>query len=277
MRPDRLFRQIAPPSTLIHARCRPRQWWGGHPMNAQRPPALLPHWPAGSLLAALSRDDRAGLLGLGSLRTYGRDETLIREGDLGDTVLVLLSGLVKVSGDTYDGRTTVLAIRVAGDLVGELAGLDLGRRSATVTACTAVTVRSVDRAAFDGYLGSRPAAVIALQQSVAAKLRQATRLRIDLTGASAQVGLARVLHQLAERHGRPDPTGTLIDVPLSESDLAAMIGVSLASVQRALAELKRLRLITRTYRRTVVTDPHGLLSFGQGGAAGPMTTDSNGR
>ncbi|WP_436531846.1 Crp/Fnr family transcriptional regulator [Actinoplanes sp. HUAS TT8] len=240
-------------------------------MSTQRTTAARPHWPAGSLLAMLTPADRAGLLTLGTRRALGRDETLIREGDDGDSVHVLLDGLVKVSGDTYDGRTTVLAIRVPGDLIGELAVMDGGRRSATVTACTAVTVRSVDRAAFDTYLDSYPAAAVAVRQSVAAKLREATRLRIDLSGASAQTGVARVLHQLAERHGRPDPAGRVVDVPLSEGDLAAMIGISLASVQRALAELKRLGLITRTYRRTVVTDPRGLAEFGRG------TTDPTGR
>jgi CRP/FNR family cyclic AMP-dependent transcriptional regulator len=224
----------------------------------------VPQWPAGTLLAMLDEGDRGDLLALGTPRRLTRGELLIREGDTGDEVYVLLSGLVKVSGGTYDGHTTLLAIRVPGDVVGELAALDQGTRSATVQACGDLDVRAIGRSMFDAYLTAHPAAAAALQRAVAAKLRQATRSRVDLLGAPALIRLARILDRLASGHGRPVDGGRRIDVPLSEGELAAMIGSSVASVQRGLAELRRLGLITRTYRHTTVLDAQGLHDLGHG-------------
>lgn len=221
-------------------------------------------WPTGSLLAALGPTDRAELLGLGTRRTFRQNETITHQDDDGDAVYVLLSGLVRVADHTYDGRTALLAIRVAGDLVDELSEPDARRRSTTVSACVDTTVRVIDQGVFDKYLAAHPAAAAALQRTAAAKQQQATRSRVDLGGAPALTRLARLLDQLAARHGRAHPRGRLVDVPLSESDLAAVVGVSLAAAQRALAELHRRGLIIHAYRRTVVTDQQRLHFLGLG-------------
>ncbi|MFY1686152.1 Crp/Fnr family transcriptional regulator [Micromonospora sp. WMMD730] len=223
-------------------------------------------WPAGTLLAALTDTDRAALLRLGTGRPLGRGQTIIREGSTGEDVFVITAGSTKVFGDTYDGRTALLALRVAGDIVGELAALDAGRRSATVVTCTVSTVRVIGRTAFDDFLRDRPDAARAVQKSVVAKLRQATRLRIDAGGSSAVVRLARLLAYLASRYGRDVPDGRAIDVPLSQTDLAAMAGISEPSVQRALGELRRRGLIASAYREIVVRDDAGLQMFSLGEA-----------
>ncbi|WP_434743462.1 Crp/Fnr family transcriptional regulator [Micromonospora sp. SH-82] len=209
-------------------------------------------WPAGTLLSVLGEPDRQDLLAVGTPRRLARGDALIREGDVGDDVFVIVEGCTKVSGDTYDGRTTLLAVRVPGDIVGEFAALDGGRRSATVVACAPTVVRSVGRGAFDSYLATHPAADHAVRRSIVAKLRQATRLRVDAGGSAAEVRLARLLTYLSEVYGRPVAEGRLIDVPLSQAELAAMAGVSVPSVQRAMAVLRRRGLVVPGYRRLVV-------------------------
>ncbi|MDX3850432.1 cyclic nucleotide-binding domain-containing protein [Streptomyces sp. AK02-01A] len=58
----------------------------------------------------------------------------------------MLDGVVKATGRTEDGRDALLAVRMDGDLVGELASMDARPRSATVTTCGPVTARRVIRA-----------------------------------------------------------------------------------------------------------------------------------
>jgi CRP/FNR family transcriptional regulator, cyclic AMP receptor protein len=113
------------------------------------------------------------------------------------------------------GHNVTLAVRPAGDMVGELAALDGRQRSATVTAATRTSVRSIGHAEFTAHLATRPAVSAAVQRSVVAELRQATRFRSDTNGSSVLARLARVLDHLGDRYGRPSPQGVLIDVSLS--------------------------------------------------------------
>jgi CRP-like cAMP-binding protein len=70
--------------------------------------------------------------------------------------------------------------------------------------------------------------------------------------------LALVLTYLMEAYGRRCPEGTRIDVPLSQPELASLIGASEPSLHRALAELRTREVIGTRYRRLVVRDVEAL-------------------
>src|ERR1700742_3193744 len=91
-------------------------------------------WPPASLLGSVGESSRERLLGCGTLREYPTDRRLISQGDTSTYVVVLLEGVVKVTGVSSAGREALLAIRVGGDVVGEVSAIDGGPRSSTVTA-----------------------------------------------------------------------------------------------------------------------------------------------
>lgn len=103
-----------------------------------------------------------------------------------------------------------------------------------------------------------PPAADAVHRAVVAKLRQATRLRSDINGASPLVRLARVLEELGDRYGRRTVQGVLLDVQLTQPELAALIGVGEATVQRALGELRARGLVRTGYRQLLLRDVEGL-------------------
>lgn len=218
----------------------------------------MTQWPPGTLLGVLNDTDRAALLALGSERHHDRAETLTREGDPPGDVFILLDGCVKVLGDTRDGHTTLLAVRVPGDVLGELSAMDGRPRSATVITAVPAMTRVISRSELAGYLARRPSAAVAMHRGIAQKLRQATRFRIDLAGAPVVTRLARVLYQLTVAYGRTDTDGVLVDVPLSQQDLAALVGAAEVSIHRALAELRRAGVVATGYRRLLVRDPSQL-------------------
>ncbi|GAA2641343.1 Crp/Fnr family transcriptional regulator [Dactylosporangium fulvum] len=216
--------------------------------------AGVPRWPQAGLLGELRDDDRAAFLALGTVRRHVRGTTLIHEGAGGTDVHLLLKGCVKVLGDTSTGHTTLLAVRVPGDVVGELAALDGRPRSATVVAAVDTVTRVIDAGTLTAFITARPSVNAVLQRSITTKLRQATRFRVDLGGAPVLIRLARVLYQLSLGYGRAHPDGLLVDVPLSQPEIAALAGASEPSVQRALAELRRTAVVRTGYRRIVVRD-----------------------
>lgn len=212
--------------------------------------AALPNTLAGKLDPA----DLSALLTLGSFRRYALGERLIHEGEDATDVFLLLTGVVRVEGSTVDGRSVLLTVRVAGDMVGEVAGMTGTVRSAAVVAVTEVTARVIPWPRWDAALAARPLAAAAVHASVAGKFRQATRHRIEVAAASPVARLAAVLSHLGRFYGQTTSDGIEIGLPLSQGDLARLAGISEPSVRRAVTELRRQDLIRVGYRRQLVTD-----------------------
>jgi CRP/FNR family transcriptional regulator, cyclic AMP receptor protein len=211
-------------------------------------------WRADSLLGTLPVADREALLATGSAAVFQPGEFLTVEGGAERDVIVLVSGWVKAVSNTSDGRTVLLSIRTAGELVGELAALDDHPRSASVIAATRVDARVIGQRAFLAFLGQRPAVSLAVSRSIAAKIRMINRHRIDISGVSVLRRVARVLVYLAEQHATPSADGLLIDVPLSRTELAALVGAAEPSLYRALGYLRDHQVLLTRHRRQVILD-----------------------
>src|SRR4051812_819904 len=140
-------------------------------MDVPRPAS----WPAGTVMAELAAADRDALPALGVARTFHPGEILIREGLADTSCYLLLRGCTKVLGNSAGGRAVLLSLRVAGDLVGELAALDGEPRSASVVAATGITARAIARSALLRYMAERPGAARVIHSAVIAELRRATR------------------------------------------------------------------------------------------------------
>jgi len=223
-------------------------------------------WPPGSFLSLLAPDHQAGLLEMGTGRSFDRNEILMREGEPGRALFLLLRGCVKIVSIAAAGDVRLLAVRLAGDVVGELAALDGDPRSATVVTAARTTVRVIGHEEFGRYVGAHAAVGAAVQRCVTVKLRQATRFRADAAGPSTLARLARVLHQLGVSYGKLSPSGVLIDVHLSQPELAALVGVAQASIERALGELRARGIVRTGYRQLLISDADGLRALASGEA-----------
>lgn len=211
-------------------------------------------WPLGSLLAGLPDPSREQLLKLGREREHASaGQVLIREGDSSTGVYLIVDGAVKVTG-AAEGREAMLAIRVRGDLVGELAAMDSLPRVATVTTAGPVTVRVIGQAEFLGLLSRDGPLALALARGVGGKLRTATARRVDFVGCDAPGRFARVLLDLATRYGRDTPDGRTITCPLTQPELATLASVSGPTADRALRRFRADGIVVTGYREISVTD-----------------------
>lgn len=207
-----------------------------------------------TFLAILPKPVRTHLLELGRERRVAKGEVILHQGADGSHVVLIRRGLAKVTASTPDGRSTLLAIRVSGDIVGEMAALNGHPRSATVTACSRTLVRVVPEKEFRPFLKEHPEAAVYLAAMVADRLRYANRRRVDYASCTTRVRLARILAEMAVAHGRTTPAGLEIGVPLSQPELAGLCGAAEITVQKALRELRDDHLVATGYRRIVVLD-----------------------
>lgn len=215
-------------------------------------------WCPGSLLAELPESSRQRLLALGVKRQYaGPSRILIREGEIGGLVYLLLAGFVKITGATEDG-SSLLAVRVGGDIVGELGALDDRPRVATVTTAGPVIARVIAQADFLALLSRDAVLSLALTRGVSDKLRSATSRRIEFTGCDVATRLARVLLDLAERYGEPTVAGYRIGCLLNQTELATLAGTAEPTVHRSLRQLKADGVVSTGYRAVTVLDMDAL-------------------
>ena len=215
-------------------------------------------WPAASLLGGLSVEPREQMIRLGRPVCFERGERLLREGEYGSHVFLLLSGWYKVLARTKDDREALLAVRAGGDLVGELACFDAQPRVATVVAAVSGSAKLIGRRQFLEFLALYEESARAVMCAVAGKLRWATRRRQDFGSCPVETRVARVLQELARAYGRPCGTGVAIGVSLTQPELAELVGASEPSVHRVLRSLREQGVIETGYRRVLVRHPLAL-------------------
>jgi CRP/FNR family transcriptional regulator, cyclic AMP receptor protein len=216
---------------------------------------MLASWPPQTFLGMLNENTREELLTLGVLKDYLPDSPLMREGDSSTEVVALIEGWVKVVGSTQDGGQALLSLRVAGDLVGEQSALDNTPRSAAVISAGITVARVIGQQEFLRFLQARPNAAIAVSRALSSELRWATRRRIDFSGLSVVVRLARMLLELALVYGRQNAANRVeLQYTLTQPDFAAMVGASEPAVHRSLRQLRDGGIVETGYRRVIITD-----------------------
>ncbi|MFI6899699.1 Crp/Fnr family transcriptional regulator [Nonomuraea sp. NPDC050394] len=176
-------------------------------------------------------------------RRYAAGDVLLQQGAPGSHVLVLTLGQVKVVRLEPDGGELLLAIRGPGELLGELAVLDGGDRSATVSALSACLAYMVSAERFHQIVHRFDLHGMLIRRGVH-RLREGEDVRADLAGLPAVMLVARTLLRLA--------IGP--EVSLSQSDLAAATGLSRSAVAAELAALRRMGIVVTARRRVGIED-----------------------
>jgi CRP/FNR family transcriptional regulator, cyclic AMP receptor protein len=218
----------------------------------------------------LSESTRDGLLALGRLREYSTGSRLFMAGATSKHVIALRSGWVKVVAETEEGGLALLALCSRGDLVGEQAALEDEPRSASVICANAVMGYVIPQGAFMQYLVDHPDVHLAVTRALSTKLRWATRRRVDFSGPLVHVRLARVLSELALKNCKATSAGIEIGYALTQPEIAALVGVSEPSVQRALSKLRNSGVLDTGYRRIIIRDMSALKRIaGPGWNSGP--------
>ena len=210
-------------------------------------------WPEGSFVQQLPDADRTALLDVGTPLRFEDDQILLVQGDAGDFLYVLTSGLVKVIVETVNGAHTTLAIRSRGDLVGEFALLDNKPRTATARAAGAVTARKVGGAAFLALASRSPEVQATVTRYVLGKLRASTERRAAERVWDARERLVQVLYELGQQCAQRDSDG-MIRIPITQSELGDLAGVAVSTAERVLKDLRKQGAVGTRYREITIRD-----------------------
>ena len=204
-----------------------------------------------AIFAELPDDALARLAARCVRRTYGRNQFLWYQGDDGAHLVVVASGLVKVVLSSPQGGEVVLTTLGPGEISGELAVLDGSPRSASVVAAEPTTVLLLTRATVLDTLNRYPSVLDALLRSLGNLIRRITEQAGDFVFLDLGGRVAKLLLHLAEAHGA---SSTVLDLRLTQSDLAAMVGATRPAVNRVLQHLAGRGVIEVDGQRIVLVN-----------------------
>lgn len=213
------------------------------------------HWP---LLDSLPPAARGEILASARRRQFARGETVFREGDPADSLHLIDTGILAVQVSAPGGERLTLNVLTAGGFFGELALLqrgDVARRSATVLALVPAETLAISASTF---LTLRNAHAEVGELVVTALAQRVEDLSLRLlealyTGVDRRV--YRRLLDLVDIY--PAATDSVV-VPLSQDDLAMMVGASRPTVNQVLQKLVSRGVISLGRRQITIDDLAGL-------------------
>ncbi|MDQ3106821.1 MAG: Crp/Fnr family transcriptional regulator [Actinomycetota bacterium] len=189
----------------------------------------------------------AAVAGAAEVRELRRNDIVFDEEELPDELYVVRSGRIALANTSVDGRESVIALMEAGDLFGEMPLLDGGGRSAGARALEPSELVAVPYAPVEAILKASPELLWGVVRLLSQRLRTtdaalADSVFLDVTGRTAK--------RLLELAGEADE----FVLPVTQEELAGMVGASRERVNKALSAFIRLGWLEQAERRYRITD-----------------------
>jgi len=187
------------------------------------------------------------LVGAARQRQLQRGDVIFREGDEADSLFVVESGRIAIANKSIDGRESMVALMERGDLFGEMPLFDEQTRSAEARALEASDVISIPYEPLRALWEEQPQLLWKVVALLALRLRSmdealADSVFLDVTGRTAK--------RLLELAGEADEFA----LPITQEELAGMVGASRERVNKSIASFIRLGWIEQHDRRYRITD-----------------------
>ncbi len=189
-----------------------------------------------------------------SRQRYHKDNIILIEEEVGSTMFIILSGRVKISRISDDGREVILSILSDGDFFGEMSLLDGQTRSANVTALEESELLVIRREDFLQLLRDFPQIAINLLKELAQRIRKSDEHIKSLSLQDATGRVASTLLRIAEdsgvfRRGQVE----IMELPLQQ-DLANMAGTSRETISRVIKSLTRQGYLKKQGGKIIILD-----------------------
>ena len=216
-----------------------------------------------SLFKRLSDGERTALLARARVQEYSAHETIFLMDSPGDSMVAVLSGTIRISVPSPDGKEVVLAILGPGEICGEIALLDGKERTADARAATDCSVVVLERRDVLSFFAQYPEAWIRLIEVLCDRLRTADQQMAEFALLPVPLRLAKALLRLATVDGHGATGHTTARVHLTQRELGNVIGATRESVNKYLRAWQRKGCLRIGDRLIVITNRAALESLAQ--------------
>ena len=175
-----------------------------------------------------------------------------RQGESGEEMCIILSGGVKVSNLSADGKEIIFDLLSEGDLFGELSLLDGRPRTATVATLVPSVLVVLERSFFLPFLESNPITAIRLLHLLARRLRAADAFLEGVLFLDSETRLAKRVMALKDIYGKMVGNTVQIELKVSQQDIANLVGITRERVNKHLKKWEREKIISLQQGRLTI-------------------------
>jgi CRP/FNR family transcriptional regulator, cyclic AMP receptor protein len=193
-----------------------------------------------------------------------RGATLFAKDDPGNSLYAVISGTVKLSVSSPDGRNAILNLVGPGELFGEMSVLDGQPRSADATANTNCEIFVIDRRDFLPFVRSQPALAMKFIELLCARLRWTSEQVEQVILQDLPGRLASALLGLFEKR-KPDPANHTISI--TQQEISEMVGMTRESINKQLRAWAARNWVRLEHGAIVILDPSALRELAEAGAS----------
>jgi CRP-like cAMP-binding protein len=194
-------------------------------------------------------------------RTFGPGVTLFHQGMPGSSLYVIAEGSVRVFAVGLTGQEHTFTTFGPGNFFGELSVIDGLPRTASAITLDQTVLWLMTRESFIRLLDDCPSLCRAVVEILAGRIRRSATHVESIIFQDVLGRVAFEILNLADRHGRASDDGIEIDMPLTQSDLATIVGATRESVNKALSTLRKQGLLEMEGTRLVVFDAEELMDL----------------
>ncbi len=206
------------------------------------------------LFAGLEDEDLESLLNVATRRKYPKDGVIFFENDVGEALFMIVTGRVKVTILSDDGREIILAMLSDNDFFGEMSLLDNEPRSATAIALQETEMVVLHQREFLSIVEKRPRVLINLLSVLSSRLRKANQQIGNLALHDVYGRVARILLEMASEDGTRQPDGRITFRRPTHQEIANMIGATRETVSRMISDLHRQGYIEISGKNVIIHD-----------------------
>jgi len=188
----------------------------------------------------------------GIIKRYSKGHLVMQQNSLGDTFYVVVSGSVKVTLLSMDGKEITLSILKQSDFFGELSLMDNEPRSANVIVIEDSTLFLLTQKQFHQLITTYPDILKKVLKEICTRLRHADEKIGDLAFLDAYGRTISVILQLAHERGTKTKNGVEISYAPTHQELSSMVGVSRETITRIIKVLKENKTLISYKGRKVI-------------------------
>ncbi|MEC9489838.1 MAG: Crp/Fnr family transcriptional regulator [Halanaerobiales bacterium] len=177
-------------------------------------------------------------------REFKNGELIYLEGEVGENIYIIESGLVKLYRSSEDGNKYILRLLKEGDFFGELVLFKEEQLSSSAEAVGDCTICMLPKNELEKLIKSSSELSYKLLSAITSRLNKTENKLQSLALEDAKEKTMRLLLELAKESGIKKESGILINLPLSRDGLANLIGTTQETLSRKLSELQQEGIIS---------------------------------
>lgn len=206
------------------------------------------------LFSELNEDERTRLAEIATERRYARKQLVFMEGEPREAVYFICSGSVKIFKVDEDGDEQVINLLKEGEMFPHIGFFDDGPYPASAEVIQEATLLNIRLDDFERIILESPQIAMKLMRIMGRKMMALQQRLQELISDDVYERVVHNLLRLAEESGKQKGESVVIEMPITNQDLANMVGTSRESINRILNGLKREKLLKLGRKSITILD-----------------------